>query len=225
MHYIIIGFGLLVGLYGLYRFFISAELRQISALFLTAAILTVCVSLFYMAISGRLAGAIGLVVAMLPIILSAYHRRRQAKKFAGQYEQNADEGGQKSSSQGAYSFNLTKKEAYEIIGRCIEVHNNLGAGFLEIVYKDALELEFRKASIEYEREKKYEVNYKGIILPHKFYANFVVMDKIILEVKAISGISDEFIAQAINYLKVSKNKLALIVNFGELRLNYKRIVY
>jgi GxxExxY protein len=50
------------------------------------------------------------------------------------------------------------------------------------------------------------------------------MDKIILEVKAVSGISDEFIAQAINYLKVSQNKLALIVNFGELKLNYKRIV-
>ena len=119
---------------------------------------------------------------------------------------------------------IYKEETYRIIGRCIEVHNNLGAGFLEIVYKDALEFEFQKAGIEYEREKRYEVNYKGIILPHKFYADFVVMDKIILEVKAVSGISDEFVAQAINYLKVSQNKLALIVNFGELRLNYKRIV-
>jgi len=104
------------------------------------------------------------------------------------------------------------------------VHNNLGAGFLEIVYKDALEFEFRNPVIEFEREKKYEVNYKGITLPHKFYADFVVMDKIILEVKAVSGIHDEFIAQAINYLKVSQNKLALIVNFGELKLSYKRIV-
>jgi GxxExxY protein len=119
---------------------------------------------------------------------------------------------------------IYKDEAYEIIGKCLEVHNNLGAGFLEIVYKDALELEFKKAGIGYEREKKYEVNYKGYVLPHKFYADFVVMDKIILEVKAVSGISDEFIAQAINYLKVSQNKLALIVNFGELKLNYKRIV-
>jgi hypothetical protein len=117
MHYIIIGFGLLVGLYGLYRFFISAELRQISALFLTAAILTVCVSLFYMAITGRLAGAIGLVVAMLPIILSAYHRRRQAKKFAGQYQNNTEsEEEAKSSFHNTHSFNLTKKEAYEILG-------------------------------------------------------------------------------------------------------------
>ncbi len=107
----------------------------------------------------------------------------------------------------------------------MEVHNNLGAGFLEIVYKDALEYEFRKAGVPYEREKMYEVNYKGIILPHKFYADFVVFDKIILEVKAKSGITDEFLAQAINYLKVSNNKLALIVNFGELRLNYKRILF
>ena len=70
----------------------------------------------------------------------------------------------------------------------------------------------------------YEINYKAIILPHKFYADFVVNTNIILEIKAISGITDEFVAHAINYLKVSKNKLALIVNFGELKLNYKRIV-
>jgi len=120
---------------------------------------------------------------------------------------------------------IYKEESYKIIGKCMEVHNNLGAGFLEIVYKDALEWEFKKAGIPYEREKMYEVNYKRIILPHKFYADFVVYDKIILDIKAVSGFADEFIAQAINYLKVSNNQLALIVNFGELKLNYKRIVY
>ncbi len=118
---------------------------------------------------------------------------------------------------------LYKTESFAIIGKCFEVHNNLGAGFLEIVYKDALEYEFRKAGIPYDREKEYKVNYKGIILPHRFYADFVVFDKIILEVKGVSGIADEFIAQAINYLKVSGNKLALIVNFGDIKLNYKRI--
>ena len=120
---------------------------------------------------------------------------------------------------------IHKEESYKIIGKCFEVHNNLGSGFLEIVYKDALEYEFKNANIPYEREKKYEVNYKGIVLPHKFYADFIVFDKIILEVKAVSGITDEFVAQAINYLKVSDNKLALIVNFGELKLNSKRIVF
>lgn len=119
---------------------------------------------------------------------------------------------------------IYKDESYKIIGLCMEVHNNLGAGFLEIVYKDALEYEFKKANIPYEREKQYEVNYKDIVLPHMFFADFVVMDKIILEVKAVRGIADEFIAQSINYLKVSGNRLALIANFGELKLNYKRIV-
>jgi GxxExxY protein len=125
-------------------------------------------------------------------------------------------------------FNMSniihKEESYKIIGICIEVHNNLGAGFLEIVYKDALEYEFRKENIPYEREKQYEVNYKGKILPHKFYADFVVYDKIIFEVKGVSCITEEFVAQAINYLKVSGNQLALIANFGELKLTTKRIV-
>jgi len=120
---------------------------------------------------------------------------------------------------------IYKQESYDIIGKCFEVHNNLGPGFLEIVYKDALEYEFRKAEIPFEREKEYIVNYKEKILPHKFYADFVVYDKIILEIKATSGIVDKFIAQSLNYLKVSDNKLALIVNFGQLHLNYKRIVF
>lgn len=120
---------------------------------------------------------------------------------------------------------IYKEECYKIVGICMDVHNHLGAGFLEIVYKDALEYEFVKAGIAYEREKMYEVKYKNRVLPHKFFADFVVHDKIILEVKCGSGIADEFIAQALNYLKVSNNQLALLVNFGELKLNYKRIVH
>ncbi|MCD4664463.1 MAG: GxxExxY protein [Bacteroidales bacterium] len=119
---------------------------------------------------------------------------------------------------------IYKEESYQIIDKCMEVHNNLGPGFLEIVYKDALEYEFRKANIPFEREKEYEVHYKNIILPHKFYADFVVFDKIILEVKAVNTIIDEFVARSINYLKVSGDMLALLVNFGELKLNSKRIV-
>ncbi|NOX45888.1 MAG: GxxExxY protein [Chlorobi bacterium] len=119
---------------------------------------------------------------------------------------------------------LYKEESYKIIGKCFEVHNNLGPGFLEIVYKDALGYEFKQAKIPYIREKEYVVNYKDIILRHKFYADFVVYDKIILEVKAVSGIVDEFTARAINYLSVSQNRLALIVNFWELQLKSKRIV-
>lgn len=119
---------------------------------------------------------------------------------------------------------IYKEESYEIIGICMEIHNYLGHGFSEIVYKDALEIEFRKAEIFYEREKEYEVVYKGIILPHKFYADFVISEKIILEIKGKSQIAEADLAQSINYLKVSENKLAIIVNFGETKLNYKKIV-
>ena len=117
-----------------------------------------------------------------------------------------------------------KLESYDIIGLCMEVHNNLGAGFSEVLYKDALEYEFRNAEIPFEREKKYSVHYKNIILPHNFFADFVVYDSIILEVKSVKAITDEVIAQSINYLKVSNNKLALIVNFGQIKLQSKRIV-
>ena len=120
---------------------------------------------------------------------------------------------------------LYKEDSYEIIGSCFEVHNNLGPGFLKIVYKDALEYELKNAGITFEREKMYEVTYKGIILQHKFYADFVVNDNITLEIKGSAGITDENMAQAINYLKVSQNKLALILNFGELKLKYKRVVF
>jgi GxxExxY protein len=75
-----------------------------------------------------------------------------------------------------------KDENYTIVGLCMEVHRILGPGLLEIVYKDALEIEFKNHNIPYEREKRYDVEYKGYILPHNFYADFVVYDDIILEV-------------------------------------------
>ena len=116
-------------------------------------------------------------------------------------------------------------EAYEIIGKCMEVHSELGHGFLEIVYKDALEKVFAEDGIFFEREKKYIVEFRNEVLKHFFYADFVILDKIILEVKCVSYVTDEHIAQCINYLKVSDNRLALLVNFGRGKLEYKRIVY
>lgn len=106
----------------------------------------------------------------------------------------------------------------------MEVHNQLGPGFLEVVYKEALELEFKNNGIPIQREKEYNVNYKNHKLPHKFYADFVIYNKIILEVKAASAIHENYIAQALNYLRVSGERLALIVNFGETKLNYQRII-
>lgn len=119
---------------------------------------------------------------------------------------------------------LYKEESYEIIKRCMEVHNELGQGFSEIVYKDALELVFRQENIFYEREKEYSVSFRGIELPHQFYADFVVFNRIILEVKSVSQLASEHISQTINYLKVSNNRLGLLVNFGKNSLEYKRIV-
>ncbi len=117
-----------------------------------------------------------------------------------------------------------QEESYEIIGICMEVHRILGKGFLEIVYKDAIEYEFKKKGISYKREKKYEIEYKDIILPHYFYADFVVEDKIILEVKAQQGIVENHYKWVINYLAVSKCKLGLITNFGEDSLVTKRLI-
>jgi GxxExxY protein len=117
-----------------------------------------------------------------------------------------------------------QEESYEIIGICMEVHRILGKGFLEIVYKDALEYEFKKKGISYKREKKYEIEYKDIILPHHFYADFVVHDKIILEVKAQKGIVENHYKWVINYLAVSNCKLGLLVNFGEESLVTKRLI-
>jgi GxxExxY protein len=106
----------------------------------------------------------------------------------------------------------------------MEVHNYLGSGFLESVYKEALEIEFIKANIPFEREKRYEVIYKGEPLSQVFIADFVLYDEIILEVKAVSELRKEFLAQTMNYLKVSENRLGILVNFGEPKLNYKRVL-
>ncbi|UPQ78415.1 GxxExxY protein [Flavobacterium azooxidireducens] len=119
---------------------------------------------------------------------------------------------------------LYENESYTIIGILYEVHKNLGKGFSEIVYKDALEYEFNKNNIPFEREKEYKVNYKDTVLKHKFYADFVVFDKIILEIKSTDSFVNNHYAQCLNYLKVSKNKLALLVNFNQTSVEYKRII-
>ena len=119
---------------------------------------------------------------------------------------------------------IYKKESFAIIGVLFDVYNNLGSGFSEIVYKDALEYEFKQLEIPFIREKQYNVNYKDIILKHNFYADFVIYDKIILEIKSVESFHDKHLSQCINYLKVSKCKLALLANFHERSLDYKRIV-
>ena len=120
---------------------------------------------------------------------------------------------------------INEDMSYNIIGACMKVHRFLGHGFLEVVYKDAMQVEFEKAEINYLREKEFDIDYKGIILPPKFYADFFVLDNVIVEVKATKdGISNEFIAQTLNYLKISNCSLGLIINFGKPSLEYKRLV-
>lgn len=102
--------------------------------------------------------------------------------------------------------------------------NCLGNGLSEIVYKDALEYEFTQRNIPFEREKEFSVGYKDIILKHKFYADFVVYNKIILEIKTVEILTDRDLGQCINYLKVSKHKLAILANYKGQGLEYKRIV-
>ena len=119
---------------------------------------------------------------------------------------------------------LFTEESYKIIGILFEVHKNLGKGFSEIVYKEALEYEFKINDIPYQREKEYSVNYKNTILKHKFYADFVIYDKIILEIKTVESFSNAHYNQCINYLKVSGNELAFLVNFNLTSLEHKRIV-
>lgn len=118
-----------------------------------------------------------------------------------------------------------KDETDFIIGRAYEIYRQLGFGFAEIVYKDAFEYEFNCNDTLFEREKEYAIPYKDIILKHRFYADFVVFDKIILEVKCKEAIANEDYAQTINYLKCSACKVGLILNFGRSKLEIKRVVF
>lgn len=118
-----------------------------------------------------------------------------------------------------------QNETYELIGICMEVHRILGRGLLEIVHKDAIENELKLRGIPYDREKKYTILYKDIILPHYFVADFVVFDKIILEVKSQRGFTDDHYTWVINYLGISKCILGLLVNFGLKSLVTKRVIF
>jgi GxxExxY protein len=100
----------------------------------------------------------------------------------------------------------------------------LGKGFKEIVHKDAMEVEFKKANIPHEREKRFNIQYEKVILTHKFDADFFVFNSIILEVKASFELRTDNFKQTINYLKASEIKLAILINFGEDKLNFKRTI-
>ncbi len=120
---------------------------------------------------------------------------------------------------------LYKDESYAIIGACMEVHRILGYGFLEAVYQEALSIEFSKRKIPFEQEKYLRILYKGNCLKKEYRADFICYDKIILETKAQSRLSNNDLAQTLNYLKITDYNLGLLVNFGTSSLQYKRVVF
>ena len=105
----------------------------------------------------------------------------------------------------------------------MEVHKVLGCGFIEVVYQEALEEEFKKRGIPYEREKELTVDYKGKLLSKTFRADFICYDKIILELKAVKEFTDEHYAQIYNYLRASGMELGILINFGLASIEFERV--
>ena len=119
---------------------------------------------------------------------------------------------------------IYKQDCYDIIGACMEVHKELGKGFSEIIYGDALEIELTNSRIEYKREVKFNITYKRDLLSHFYLADFNIDSKIVLELKAIENLTKSLIKQTLNYLSASKIKLGILVNFGENSLTNKRVI-
>ena len=117
-----------------------------------------------------------------------------------------------------------KGECYQIIGCAMEVHKTLGSGFLEPVYQEALALELSIAGIPFQKEKVLDVWYKEKLLTKKYVADFICFNEVIVETKAMEGLSPDHIAQVLNYLKATNKKIGLLINFGARSLQYKRVI-
>ena len=119
---------------------------------------------------------------------------------------------------------LYKEEIFQLVGLCMEIHRELGKGYDEVIYKDALVVELTRAGIPFLRERNYEIRYKGVVLPHYYYADFLVWDKILFEAKAVDKLTDSHIKQLLNYLAASKVRVDLLANFGGDSLEWKRVI-
>jgi GxxExxY protein len=119
---------------------------------------------------------------------------------------------------------IYKEEVYKIIGAAMEVHRVLDYGFLEPVYQEALEVEFQMQKIPYQSEAKLEIYYKNQLLKKFYEADFLCYDKIVVELKAVSALTTEHESQLLNYLKATKMKIGLLINFGAKSLEFKRMV-
>ncbi len=117
---------------------------------------------------------------------------------------------------------IFKDEVFLIIGAAMDVSNELGAGFLEAVYQEALEIEFDEKRIPYVSQKQIEILYKSKILKKEYIADFLCFENIIVEIKSIKGITNIEDAQILNYLKATNMPLGLVINFGKSQLEWKR---
>ena len=116
-------------------------------------------------------------------------------------------------------------QTYAIIGTAMEIHRQLGHGFLEAVYQDAAVVEFTLRKIPFEKEVSLPVHYKDTLLPSHYRADFICFSEIIVEFKALSRLSNVEEAQLLNYLKATGLKRGLLLNFGASSLQYKRLVW
>lgn len=119
---------------------------------------------------------------------------------------------------------LYKDETYKIIGTVMEVHNELGSGFLEAVYQEAFEIELKNQDIPYEREKMLNIYYKNQKLKKEYIAGFFCFNHIVVELKALSTLNSQHESQLLNYLTTTKTKIGLLINFGTSSLEYKRMI-
>ncbi len=117
-----------------------------------------------------------------------------------------------------------RQKTYNIIGAAMEVHKSLGNGVLEAVYGDAVAIELKARNIPFEREKLFQIHYKGSVLDHHYVADFVCYGDIIVELKAVERLAEVHKSQVINYLHASQLPIALLINFGERSLQYLRLV-
>jgi len=114
---------------------------------------------------------------------------------------------------------------YAVIGAAIEVHKRLGCGFLESVYQEALAIELGLREIPFRREVSLPVSYKGQVLATSFCADFICFDSLVVELKAVAHMSGTEEAQLINYLKATRFKVGLLLNFGTRSLEHRRLVF